>query len=251
MKKISTITAGLILGIAVFALPYQAAFAHSTITNSTVTKTKFVTRTVSVTKHHHSKKPYAKMRSAREHHHAKKHTAYKLKTKPAKLKKPKTKRHDHYIKSHKNGHQHRIGSVNHRHGRYLPHTHRQNDFINISPHAKRWPNPKPQSSLLEQLPIPAHIVSLNIQSEFKLPKGVKVAIVVREESNGVTIVRNVKETRETGVRVPADILIGVTDYPRPFYILNEKEIEQCERRLRTVGDSKNISVKIGNVTYCE
>jgi len=79
----------------------------------------------------------------------------------------------------------------------------------------------------------------------------QVAIVVREESNGVTIIRNVKEFRDSGKSVAGDTLIGNTDLLRPVYFLDEEERKRCERRLRTIGDNADIKVKVENVTYCE
>ena len=252
MKRPNTV-AGLLLAFAAFTFPQQAALAGHKVfktTTTTVTTTKTVTKTRTVSKHRHSKKKYAKKPRAHSHQEARANPSFKVKTKRAKLIKPKTKRHDHFVKGYHGGHR-KIAPLNHQHGGYLPHTHRSDDFINISPSAKKWPNPKPHSSLMDMLPIPAYVAG-ELAMSAPLPEmAIKVAVVVKEDSNGVTIIRNVKEIRDSGVDVPSDTLIGVTDYPRPVYILSEEELAQCKRSLRSVGDSKDAEVKIENVTYCQ
>lgn len=258
MMKISKSVAGFVLATAAFVLPSQLAVAgHKAVKTktTTVTTTTTVTETRTVTKHKHSNKFYIKKPRVRVHKQARKHPSYEVKIKREKLRKPKTKRHTHQIKGYTHqGYRgwkpRRRSAVNHRHGRYLPHTHRQDDFINISPKAKQWPNPRPHSFLLDVLPVPAHVLT-DTANAITPSKGVQVAVVVKEESNGVTIIRNVKETRQNGEVVEPDTRIGVTPYPRPVYILSEEELAECERPLRTVGESKDVSVKVGKLTYCE
>ncbi|MEP4704023.1 MAG: hypothetical protein ABJZ62_04150 [Hyphomicrobiales bacterium] len=257
MMKRSNTAAGLLLAFAAFTFPQQAALAghkvfksKTTTVTTTETVTETVTKTRTVSGHKSSKRKYVKKPHVHSHDKARSASSHKVKTKRAKLIKPKTKRHDHFVKGYHGGHQ-KIGAVNHKHGRYLTHTHRSDDFINISPSAKKWPNPKPHSSLIDVLPIPAYVAG---QLAMRIPssqKAIQVAVVVKEESNGVTIIRNVKEIRDSGVDVPSDKLIGITDFPRPFYVLSEEELEHCKRPLRTVGESKDAAVKIDNLTYCQ
>lgn len=266
MKRLNS-AAGFALTFAAmlaFLSPEQAALAHgSTLkskTTTVTTTTKTVTSTVKARERRHlkkqrpvrksyAKKPHRKVLKRWDKRWEKKPT-HRIKTKRDKLKKLETKRHNHYAKGYDRRHQ-RIRAFNHKHGRHAPHTHRNDDFINISPKAKQWPTPKPHASLLETLPVPLDVIRAEVKGGFEPAKEFKVAVVVKEESNGVTIIRNVKEIRDSGVDVPSDQLIGITDFPRPFYVLTEEELENCKRRLRTVDDGDAASIKIGNVTYCE
>lgn len=81
----------------------------------------------------------------------------------------------------------------------------------------------------------------------------RLALVVREEVNGVTIIRNV---RNTGINVGVtdrpvleDKYIGRTDFLKPVYILSDEDLENCKRRLRTVGERRSIAVD--GAVYCE
>ncbi|MEM8796711.1 MAG: hypothetical protein AAGE61_14170 [Pseudomonadota bacterium] len=82
------------------------------------------------------------------------------------------------------------------------------------------------------------------------------ALVVVEESNGVTIVRNVKvfssrnSTDAAGARgVRPSTFIGSTDIFKPERSLSDAEIEECNRRLRRPGNAG--LVVIDGVRWCQ
>lgn len=263
-------TAAGLFAAAILLVPVNGALAGKSVAHKTTTVTTKTTKTTTTVTtvvrqrtHRHRQKiyvrkprhgryaqPHVRYEQPRSHAPWEAKPRYKVKTKRAKLKKPQTKRHRHSIKGY-HGKHHKITGFNHKHGHFEAHTHRSDDFITIHPSATQWPVPRPHSSLMENLPLPSDVLRRHAGRALEGLDAIQVAVVVKEKSNGVTIIRNVKEIRDSGEDVPSDSLIGVTEFPRPFYVLTEEELEECKRPLRTVGGGDGASIQIKNATYCE
>lgn len=170
------------------------------------------------------------------------------KPKRAKLPKLKTKRHFHPdLEVSQDRGKHGAHTYNHRHGRFLSHTHRKDDFIHISPKARKWPKPEAKAGMVETLPLYGFLFSIpEVEA-----RSFDVAVVVEEHVRGVTVIRNVKTFTSSIRDVREKKVIGSTPIPRPIDFLSEEEIEICNRRLRATSGTTRPLVVAGNTRYCQ
>lgn len=186
----------------------------------------------------------------------------KLVSKRAKIRKPKTKRHYHpqsksygwsgkrrsyqgYVRSARKG----SASLHkkpfsHAHDGFLPHTHNQPDILYISPEATQWADPKSRSSL----PV---IPLFPWEDGTARDVPVTLALVVVEEKSGVNVIRNVKTVTSATIPVREKLSIGSTDLPRPSEVLNDRQVDRCNRRLKRLTDADNATVTQAGAGYCQ
>lgn len=216
----------------------------------------------------------ADMRHHQHHADQSSHGIFRERVRREKLRDPRTKRHDHVFKVRQIDRGSKktfiLKGVTHRHDGYLSHTHRDDDFIHISPDATRWPVPRSTRGMLDNLPLPIEVIQTAANplpdaitgdpSPARLAPDrlapvlmapVLLAHVVFRQENGVTVIRNANTVISPGLPIVDDNLIGNTGLPVPRTFFSVEELEFCNRRVRTLSSPSGKSIRIDEARFCE